>query len=139
MFELLCNAQNQLSQLATGTLSFGATQINKNNVGENWVRENECGCMATPMSDAGDNQGMFNRYASISANWVDTTRFDTIRGPAPPIQGKRMAGTVEDMTLGFTFHSNTDYDADAAAAAAASSMGRPHIGVSAQSVLYMME
>ena len=55
MFELLCHTQDHFSQL-TGTLSFGATQINKINVGENWVRENECGCFASPMSDAGDNQ-----------------------------------------------------------------------------------
>ena len=49
---------------------------------------------------------------------------------------EQMAGTVEDMTLGYSFKANTDFDADAAAAAG---MGHPHIGVTAPSVLYMMK
>ena len=38
--------------------TFGATQIDNQNVGENWVRDDEISGAAVPMNDAYDNQGM---------------------------------------------------------------------------------
>ena len=41
----------------TCQVNFGGTQIDNQHVGENWVRDMECSCTATPMNDSMDNQG----------------------------------------------------------------------------------
>mmetsp|Transcript_26236 Transcript_26236/g.38568 ORF Transcript_26236/g.38568 Transcript_26236/m.38568 type:complete len:174 (+) Transcript_26236:48-569(+) len=88
-------------------VNFGATQIDNQNVGENWVRDAECSCVATPMNDAMDNQGMFNNYASVLDTWTDTTNFDNVRGPAFAHDGIAVAGGTEYMTSGNAFHADT--------------------------------
>ena len=40
------------------TAAAGATQIDNQNTGENWVRDSECSCVQEPMNVAYDNQGL---------------------------------------------------------------------------------
>eukprot|EP00960_Hanusia_phi_P042035 755277-Hanusia_phi.AAC.1 len=59
--------------------------------------EREC---SIDMRLSGDSNPRVNKPLMpmlFSANWVDTTRFDTIRGPAPPIQGKRVNLQVKEV------------------------------------------
>lgn len=95
-------------------VNFGATQIDNQNTGENWVRDSECSCVQEPMNVAYDNQGMFNNYAAILSKWDDTTNFDNVRGPAWPQDGLSVAGGRESMSEGGSFH------------AATTSSGSPH-------------
>ena len=132
-------------------LTFGGTQIDNQNAGENWVRDSEASHAEPGMDDAPDDQGMYNNYAAILTPWWDTTEYDNIRGPAKSHDGLPVAGGKEYMTLGHSFHPSTSTtgsahpleDAEASAPAPvevqdgqSNAAGRT-VGVAPKSTLYL--
>ena len=57
----------------TNPLIYGATQIDMTNVDEDWLKDDQ----VKPMTAS--DQGMYNNYAAISANWP--VFFSFIRNP----------------------------------------------------------
>jgi len=79
-----------VQSVANGGLLFGATSITATNVAEGWLDDSNS---TTVYSMSSSDQGMFNSYAAISAEWADTTAMDNIRGA--DITATTVAGSLE--------------------------------------------
>mmetsp|Transcript_15894 Transcript_15894/g.32624 ORF Transcript_15894/g.32624 Transcript_15894/m.32624 type:complete len:122 (+) Transcript_15894:64-429(+) len=73
---------------------FGATQINADDVGKNFLADN----LTTGGVPMIGGVGMYNDYASIHAYWSDTTDMDNLR--SADITDHSVAGSIEDVTRG---------------------------------------
>ena len=85
-----CVGTNSCGVGTTGGLLFGATSITSTNVAEAWLDDSNS---TTVFAMTGSDQGAYNSYAAISAEWADTTAMDNIRGA--DITATTVAGSLE--------------------------------------------
>jgi hypothetical protein len=85
-----CVGINSCGVGTTGGLLFGATSITSTNVAEAWLDDSNS---TTVFAMTGSDQGAYNSYAAISAEWADTTAMDNIRGA--DITATTVAGSLE--------------------------------------------
>ena len=85
-----CVGINSCGVGTTGGLLFGATSITSTNVAEAWLDDSNS---TTVFAMTGSDQGAYNSYAAISAEWADTTAMDNLR--AADITDTSVAGSLE--------------------------------------------
>jgi len=80
---------------------FGASHVDKENVGENWLADDQVSDMSAGINGpVTRNEGMYNHYASEHAYWSDTTNMDNLRGG--DATGKATPGAMEVSSTPFT-------------------------------------
>ncbi len=96
MFDAIHHFQQLTSCVGTNSCGvgspvlFGATSITATNVAEGWLSDSNS---TVTFDMTGSDQGMFNSYAAISAEWADTTAMDNLR--AADITDTSVAGSLE--------------------------------------------